>query len=134
MKGSYLQHGEVFGRLMAQVKATGQTPTGPLFGRYFDNPEETPEAELTWEVGVPVAADTKATAPFELRDIPGGTTAVLVHEGPWESSGPAWGKLIQWVLSNGYQPIGSPMQIYHGDPSGIGANTPRTELRLPVTR
>jgi AraC family transcriptional regulator len=129
-----MQHADVFGRLMTHIGTTGQAPTGPIFGRYFDNPEEVPEANLTWEVGLPVGPDVKATAPFEIKDIPGGTHAVLMNAGPWESSGAAWGTLIQWVLANGYQPTGAPMQIFHGDPNQSGAFGPRTELRLPVAK
>ncbi len=134
MKGSYMQHEDVFGRLFMYLGGLGQSPLGAPFGRYFNSPTSVAEAELTWEVGVPVGPEVKAAAPFEVKEIPGALSAILVNEGPYESSTAAWGTLLQWVAANGYRPAGAPMQVYQGDPSQSGANGPRTELRIPVEK
>lgn len=132
MKGSYLQHEEVFGRIFMHLGSLGQSPLGAPFGRYFNSPGMVPDAELSWEVGVPVGPEVKAAVGFEVKDIPGTLSAVLVHEGPYESSGSAWGPLMQWVVANGYEAAGPSLQIYLGDPAQTGADGPRTELRLPI--
>jgi AraC family transcriptional regulator len=134
MTGPHSQHDEAFARLAAHLRSLGAVPVGPPFGRYFNDPKQVPEANLRWEVGLPVGPGVEAPAPFEVKDIPGGETAILVHEGPYESSGTAWPVLLDWLARRGYRPVGPAMQLYLGDPSRAGAEGPRTELRLPVRR
>jgi len=127
MKGSYMQHQEAFQRLGSFLASQGVTPTGAAFGRYFSDPS-VGEANLVWEVGFPVSADTKAEAPFEIRDIPPGTAAVRVHRGSLESLGTAWGELVQWVMVNGYQPTGPAFQSFEDPTASV------VEMRLPVQK
>jgi effector-binding domain-containing protein len=134
MAGSHAQHEEAFARLSAELRALGVVPTGAPFGRYFNDPRQVPESELRWELGVPVDSHVKARAPFEVKDLPGGETAILVHEGEYASSTSAWPVLLEWVVSHGYRPVGPAMQIYLGNPQLSGAQGPRTELRLPVAK
>lgn len=130
MKGSYMQHPDAFGRLMGAVSARGLAPAGPIFARYFSDPS-TPEADLVWEVAVPVAAGTTAEAPFEAKDIPATLVAVHSHQGAMEELGTAWGSMIQWVLANGYQPVGPATQVFKGD---MTAGMPQVEMQMPVRK
>jgi AraC family transcriptional regulator len=127
MKGSYSQHADAFARLSGFLSSHGTAPLGPPFARYFSDPS-VPEAELVWEVGFPVAAGVAAEPPFEIRDIPGGTAAVALHNGPYETLGASWQAVIGWVMGGGYQPNGPATQVFLGDPM----SDPRVELRLPV--
>jgi effector-binding domain-containing protein len=130
MKGSYMQHPDAFGRLMGAVSTRGLAPAGPIFARYFSDPS-TPEADLVWEVGVPVAAGTTAEAPFEAKDIPATLVALHTHQGAMEELGAAWGSMIQWVMANGYQPLGPPTQVFKGD---MTAGMPQVEMQMPVQK
>jgi effector-binding domain-containing protein len=130
MKGSYMQHPDAFGRLMGAVSARGLAPAGPIFARYFSDPS-TPEADLVWEVGVPVAAGATAEAPFEAKDIPEVQVAVHTHEGAMEDLGTAWGSMIQWIMTNGYQPVGPATQVFKGD---MSAGMPQVEMQMPVQK
>jgi effector-binding domain-containing protein len=129
MKGSYLQHPEAFGKLSTFLGGRGVAPAGPPIGRYFSDPS-VGEANLVWEVGFPVAAGATAEAPFEVRDIPAGTYAVHVHKGAIEELGNAWGSMIGWIMSNGYQPVLPAEQIFKGDL----ATAPEVELRIAVQK
>jgi effector-binding domain-containing protein len=133
MKGSYMLHQQAFEQLVGQLQTLGAAPTGAPFGRYF-NEMSVGEANLLWEVGFPVAADVTAKAPFEVKDIPGTQTAILVHTGPYEESATEWPNLIQWIVSHGYRPSGAPMNVFLGDPISPGTGGPRTELRMPVEK
>lgn len=126
MKGSYMQHQEAFERLGSFLAARAVTPTSSPFGRYFSDPS-VGEANLEWEVGFPVPDDATVEAPFELRDVPGALAAVHLHRGGYESLGPAWSELVQWVVANGYQPTGPAFQGFGGDLSA-----PVVEMRMPV--
>jgi effector-binding domain-containing protein len=131
MKGSYMQHGEAFGQLFGQLGSQGVTPLGPPFGRYLNDAGQVPEADLQWEIGVPVAADVKATAPLEVRDFPAGPAATLAYQGPPEALSQAWPQVIQWIVANGYRPTGAPMMLFLGEPGPDGM---RVELRLAVEK
>jgi effector-binding domain-containing protein len=128
MKGSYAQHQSAFERLGAFLSGRGVAPAGAPFARYFSDPS-VGEANLVWEVGFPVPAGVTAEAPFEIKDLPGTLAAVKVHRGPYEELATAWPGLVQWVLSNGYQPSGPPVQVFQGDPFA-----PQVEMRLPVQK
>ena len=129
MKGSYMQHPDAFGRLGGFLSGRGVTPSGPPFGRYFSDPS-VGEANLVWEIGLPVAAGVTVEAPYEIRDLPAASYAVHVHRGPMEEIGTSWGRLIEWVMSNGYQPIPPAMQVFKGDMMAA----PEMELRIAVQK
>jgi effector-binding domain-containing protein len=129
MKGSYVQHPDAFAKLGSYLSGRSITPAGPPFGRYFSDPS-VGEENLVWEIGFPVAAGVAAEAPFEVRDIPAGSYAVHVHKGPMEEIGPAWGSLIGWVMSNGYQPVVPAVQVYKGDMMAA----PEVEMRIGVQK
>jgi effector-binding domain-containing protein len=114
MKGSYMQHPDAFGRLGGYLSGHGITPTGPAIGRYFSDPS-VGEANLVWEIGFPVPAGVTAEAPFEVRDLPAAQYATHAYKGPMEEIGAAWGSLIEWVMSNGYQPVMPATQVFKGD-------------------
>lgn len=128
MKGSYMQHPAAFERLGASLASRGVAPLGAAFGRYFSDPS-VGEENLVWEVGLPVPAGVTAEAPFEIKDIPGTLAAVHVHRGPMEELGTAWTELVQWAISNGYQPQVPAVQVFQGDPSAL-----QVEMRLPVQK
>lgn len=130
MKGSYMQHPDAFGRLMSAVSSKGIAPAGPIFARYFSDPT-TLEADLVWEVAVPVPAGATADAPFEVKDVPAAQIAVHTFDGPMEELASAWPAFIQWILSNGYQPAGPPTQVFKGD---MTAGAPQVEMQMPVSK
>lgn len=130
MKGSYMQHPDAMQRLWSFISARALKPDGPMFGRYYSDPS-VGEENLVWEVGVPVPAGTTAEAPFQVKEIPGSLTAVHVHTGTMEEIGTAWGTLVQWAMTNGYQPLMPAMQLFTGD---MMAGTGQVEMRLPVLK
>jgi effector-binding domain-containing protein len=131
MKGSYMQHEDAFSRLMSEAGKLSAAPTGPMFARYLSDPSSTPEAELVWEVGLPVPASVvKVEAPLEIRDIPASLTAVRTHTGPMEDLGAAWPAFVGQIMSSGYTIAGPATQVFNGTP---GADM-SVEMRLPVSR
>lgn len=128
MKGSYDQHQAALERLAGYLAGRGVTPAGSPFARYFSDPS-VGEAALQWEVGFPVASGVKVEPPFEVRDLPAVLTAVHVHRGSYEELSSAWPAFVQWILANGYQPAGPPLQLFKGDFS-----TPNVEMRMPVQK
>jgi effector-binding domain-containing protein len=130
MKGSYMQHPDAFGRLGTFLTGHNVKPEGPIFARYYSDPS-VGEANLVWEVGIAVPAGTTAEAPFEVKDIPSALTAVHAHQGALEELGSAWGTMIQWVTTNGYQMAGPPTQVFKGD---MMSGPPQVEMQVPVAK
>jgi DNA gyrase inhibitor GyrI len=130
MKGSYMQHPDAFSRLGSFLSAHGITPQGSIFARYYSDPS-VGEANLVWEVGIAVPAGTTAEAPFEIKDIPASLTAVHDHHGALEALGGAWGTMLQWASTNGYQLSGPPTQVFKGD---MTAGAPQVEMQVAVQK
>ena len=130
MKGSYMQHPDAFGRLFGQLQASGITPVGPPFGRYLNDATQVPEADLQWEVGIPVGTEAKATPPLEVRDIPAGPAATLTYLGPPEGVGQGWQEIAQWIGANGYRPAGPALIVFdQPDPGDT-----HVELRMAIEK
>jgi effector-binding domain-containing protein len=129
MKGSYAQHPDAFSRLGGYLSGKGITPTGAPFGLYFSDPA-VGEANLVWEIGFPVAAGATVEAPYQVKDVPAASYAVHVHKGSMEELGAAWGSLVEWVMTNGYQPQTPAMQVFQG---GMG-EAAAVEMRMPVKK
>jgi effector-binding domain-containing protein len=128
MTGSYEQHPAALERLAGYLAGKGVAPVGAPFARYLSDPSAG-EAQLRWEVGFPVAPGAAAEAPFEVRDLPASLSAVHVHRAPYDELAAAWPAFVQWILANGYQPAGPPMQLFSGDLAA-----PEVEMRMPVRR
>jgi len=134
MKGSYDQHQEAIGRLMAYADTTDVQPDGMPYGRYFNSPMEVAADELLWEVGIPVAAEVAVEEPFQIATLPGGLIASATHVGPYEQSAMMFPMIMGYMNANGYQFAGAPYETWYGDPNQTGENGPRTEIRIPVTK
>jgi effector-binding domain-containing protein len=129
MKGSYQQHPDAFTQLGGYLSGKHIVPTGPAFGLYFSDPS-VGEANLVWEIGFPVAAGVTVEAPYQVKDVPSSLSAVHVHQGSLEELDAAWGSLVEWVMSNGYQPATPAMQVFRNVESG----SPEVEMRMPVRK
>ncbi len=129
MKGSYQQHPAAFEQLAGFLASKGLTPAGPAFARYLSDPTSTPEADLVWEVGFPVAAPAKIDPPYEAREMPATLTAVHEHDGPMEELGQAWPGFIGAIFAGGYQIAGPPTQVFKGDMPNM-----RVEMRIAVQK
>lgn len=53
-----------------------------------------------------------------------------MHRGPLEELGTAWPHMIEWIISNGYQPAGPATQVFKGDL----AVAPEVEMRMAVQK
>lgn len=129
MKGSYQQHPAAFEQLVTFLSSKGLTPAGPAFARYLSDPMSTPEADLAWEVGFPVAAPAKVDPPYEAREMPATLTAVREHDGPMEELGQAWPAFIGAIFAGGYQIAGPATQVFKGDMANM-----RVEMRMAVQK
>jgi effector-binding domain-containing protein len=117
--------GETFGELYGHLAMSGVDPAGPPFVIYHDMP--TPDLPLDVEVCAPIAALTDAPAGCTVGWIPGGSFATLVHRGPYETIGAAYGELVTWAERHHRELVGPPRETYLSEPE-----TPPAEIRTIV--
>jgi len=134
MRGSFAQHDAAIARLRAELRSAGVEPTGPVFGRYLNDPAQVHEKDLLWEVGYPVPHGTRAVRPFELRTFGARLVASLRLHGPYSESALSSPALFEWLAKNGYYANGDSFAFWGVASTPDGFYTPETELRVPVGR
>jgi effector-binding domain-containing protein len=117
--------GEIVGYL-AELRAA---PAGaPAVVYHTFGPEE-----IDLEVIVPVAPGTPGRGRIEAGEIPAGTVASTLHEGPYEGEREAYADLATWMEEHGYQPAGPPRETYLVGPAdSADPDDYRTEIAWPV--
>ncbi|MEM1184762.1 MAG: AraC family transcriptional regulator [Planctomycetota bacterium] len=108
------------------------------FGLCFDDPDVTPAERLRYEACMVVDAKAKVKGEVRSKDLAGGTYAVGVHEGSFETIGETYAGLCAQVASeaiSGKQwTLGDPpsMEVYLTDPRKTEPEDLRTEVWMPV--
>ena len=138
MTGSFDQHGTAFntlyglaGKLMLDMNQTS-------FGVYYNDPESTPEAELKWELGLPISEDQKLEEPLKLKKWEFKLLASKIHNGSFSSEAMqgSYSALFQWITENQYAPAGPMMEKYLGQPTmnEKGEWCGEVEILMPVQK
>ncbi|MBN1893429.1 GyrI-like domain-containing protein [bacterium] len=135
MTGSYEQHSQAFQDLYQNAGAQGVAMDQPPFGLYFNNPENTPQEQLKWDLGLPCSEEAKLTPPLKLKKWEFDKIAVLTYTGNYEADGAqAHHALFQWIGENKYVPAGPVMEKFLSmpvaDEKGQWSGT--VEVSVPV--
>ena len=119
---------DVLGRTfeaVARVAADqGRRFTGPPFARYRTMDETGWDLEAGFPVDAPVVADGQV----EPATLPACRAARLVHTGPYDTVGEAWGEATAWLAEHGYAATDAPWESYLDEP---GVAQPRTLILMP---
>jgi effector-binding domain-containing protein len=119
MAGSYTQHSDAFMKLYSEAAKQGLPMAGVPFGIYYNSPEETPEEELKWEIGMPVPADKELQAPLVMKKWEYTLVAQRDFEGAYDSEElkAAYTEVYGWIYKNGYEPAGPMMEKFLTSPA-----------------
>jgi len=120
---------EVLPEVWTYLERSGTHPAGPPFARW--HVWEADRADL--EAGMPVPAPVEGEGRIAASELPGGTVAVTVHRGPYDSLPDTYNALGAWMEANGHEHCGAPWEVYLTDPR----ETPepadyQTEVYWPV--
>jgi effector-binding domain-containing protein len=135
-KGPYTGVPKVIEQLAKAVDEGGYHQAGPVMVAYFNDPRQTPEEELLWEVRMPVAYpgpigstehDKMAFKYFDPMFV-----AYTYHIGPFDQVDQAYVELMEWIGRNKYQIFGPPVEIYWSDPATVPTEKWVTEIWFPV--
>lgn len=137
MSGSYDNHGDAFMKLFEQAGSQGVPMDGIMFGVYYNNPYDTPEEELKWDVGLPAQTIETVEAPLVLKKWEFETVAVRVYEGPVDDNFSAvYMSVITWIPENGYTVAGPVMERFltQGSTDENGVWSGKIEINIPVLK
>ncbi|MDW7731448.1 MAG: GyrI-like domain-containing protein [Methanolobus sp.] len=104
--GNYLGNAKVFEDLFGKLFnwAGPKHLMGPdtlLMSAYYDDPGVTPPEELKLDVCMTIEDDIEVEGEIQKKKLPGGKYVVMRAEltGP-EEYGPAWEKVVEWLIQN----------------------------------
>jgi effector-binding domain-containing protein len=112
----------------------GLRPAGAMFAMYFNSPQEVPEAELKWLIGMPTAAGAAPAEPLKKSRFDYPKVAVVLHIGPYDKVSETYAKLMAHIDANGWKPAGPALEKYLDNPQTTAPEKLRTEIAMPVAR
>ena len=131
-KGPYSLMAEAMNQLIMQMQQQNISPAGPPFSIYHNSPEDTPPAQLEWELGFPIPAQLTPQPPLKRGRWEYTKAAAAVHTGPYEESGDTILEIFEWIENNGYMPAGPILARYLNMPGATPDSQLKTEIWIPV--
>ncbi len=132
-RGDYNRIGQTFERLTAHLAANGLLPQARgMVGVYYNNPAETPVADLRSHAAIIVDEDLAIAAPLTEVRLPAGRAAVLHHHGSYATLAAAYDQLYcDWLPKSGEEPGDAPAyEVYLNSPATTAPEALRTDICL----
>jgi effector-binding domain-containing protein len=107
----------------------GVAPGGAPFVIYHSEPRD---GAIDLEVCAPVGPAIPAPEGWQVRELPAGTFATLVHVGPYDTVGVSYERISRWIADHGFEIAGPPREVYL-DPPDTPPDRTRTIIEFPVT-
>lgn len=108
--------------------------TGPPFAIYYSNPQSVPPEEFKYDVGFPIEGEVSGTDKIMIVTIPEHRVVYAMHKGPYSTLSQVYDSMVEFVLANNYDVIGSPKEIYINNPEEVPASELLTEIQFPVIK
>jgi len=134
--GAYDRISEAFGRLGDIAGRAGLFRDKPtMLALYHDDPETTPEAELSSDAAVVIPEDVPVPEGLVEQRLAAGRYACTRHRGPYEALGDTWGRFMgHWLPASGERMgKGSSFEIYVNDPMEVPKEQLITDLYIPLS-
>ncbi|MDG6901530.1 MAG: GyrI-like domain-containing protein [Nitrososphaerota archaeon] len=111
-RGSYSRVGVEMQELKSWIDSKGVEQAGYPFCLYYDNPSETPEAELRSEACIPVRRQFQPEGEVKMKELGEVQVAETRHPGPPEEFGRTYGPFLEGLLKAGYSLVGPAREYY----------------------
>lgn len=135
-QGPYTQVPVVTANLMKAVSEGGYHQAGPIMAMFLNDPAQTPEADLVWEVWIPVAYPgpiaTAENDKMVFRHVDPMFVAYTYHIGPFDEVDSTYEELLAWAARNEYPIMGAPLELYWSNPETVPEDQWVTEIWFPV--
>ncbi len=111
-RGSYSTIGESMRELKTWIDSKGIEQAGYPFCLFYDNPTETPEAELRSEACIPVAKPFEPEGNYKMKEFSEALVAETRHQGPSEEFAKTYGPFLEGLSNQGYQIVGPAREYF----------------------
>ena len=115
--------GQTYGALMQYMSEMGTQPAGMPFAAYYNMDMQ----NLDIEIGFPIATPLPDRGEIKCGALCAGKYASTMHIGPYDTVGPAYEALTQFVKESGYEPTGVAYEVYFSGPE-----TPPDEIQTQI--
>ncbi|MGH1415636.1 MAG: AraC family transcriptional regulator [Pelagimonas sp.] len=135
--GAYPESGRAYEQVAAVFSANNLWPQARgMVGVYYDDPESTPEADLTADCGVEVAEAFEMPEALSDVRLTGGSYAVLMFKGPYSGLKSAYDYLYgPWLAETGKDPADAPSyERYLNSPTDTAPADLVTEICMPLAK
>ncbi len=119
--------GQIYGALMQYMSELGAQPAGEPFAAYYNMDMQ----NLDVEIGFPVSKPLPDRGDIQGGALPAGKYAATMHIGPYDTVGPAYEALTQYVKASGYEPAGAAYEFYFSGPETQPEEI-RTQIVYPL--
>jgi effector-binding domain-containing protein len=136
-KGPYgkIPFDEYYGKLFAWAKESKAGLRFGTFAVYASDPAKTPESELVTKVAIPIGKAVEAKGEIKVDTLPQMDVAVMAHNAPADEYSKSYVELQKWIVDNGYEITGAPMEVYTGKPKvKEGKTIIYSEIQFPVRK
>jgi AraC family transcriptional regulator len=124
---------EAFGRLFQGLGSPGLSTASRLLTVFHDDPASEPSRQRAEAAVELPSGRSNPSGGVEIRNLPGGTYAVMCHTGPYSGLPAAWIAFSAELSGRGLRPLrGLRFEIYLNDPEEVPEEDLLTELHLPV--
>lgn len=130
-RGDYRAIGAAFGGLLEALDAQQIAPTGPMFALYYDDPAQTPIAELRARACMPVSAGTSARGSLRFDVLPSTTVVYAVAAGAYSEVPRCYPALLAYLEERGWQLAGPIREVYVNPEVALDGGELMTEVQLP---
>lgn len=120
--------GQTYGALMQYLGELGEHPVGAPFSAYYNMDMQ----DLDIEIGFPVSKPLPDRGEIKSGALPAGKIAVTMHIGPYDTVGPAYEALTQYMQANGCTPSGVAYEFYLSDPQTTPPEQIQTQIMFPL--
>jgi DNA gyrase inhibitor GyrI len=111
-RGDYVGIGDTMRALKKWIDSKGIEQAGYPFCLFFDNPLETPQAQLRSEACIPVGKPFQPEGDYKMTEIGQVEVAETRHEGHPDDFASTYGPFLEGLLSQGYRLLGPAREYF----------------------
>ena len=130
--GSYKDHEKVIDEFMQAASAQGFEMSNPMLGIYYNNPMDTPEDSLVWEIGFEVPESLVVSSPLVVKKWIFTKVAKAIHTGSYETVDQTYPEILRFISKENMIPAGPTMERFLSDPQQAPPEQLKTEIWVPV--
>lgn len=133
LKGPYDSWGRGLMELKAWMERTGISQSGGPFALFYDNPTETPAAQLRSEACIPVSKPFKSEGLFKFKVFPECEVAETKHDGSPDTYTSTYGAFLEHLFNSGCGFLGPAREFFRLPSADLGPGMGWL-IQQPVTR